>query len=212
LHRAAIAVGAAVALASAATGAVAIRASLTPRLAAVPLISQSQPWTCGAAALMATLIYFGVFDDAEAALAAELGTTPADGTRVKDIVAVAHRFGLAAEARTHMTLADLDRQLAGGAVVIAALQAWPSHRVSDWRTDWNDGHYVVVVGLDSRRVFVMDPSVRTGYAYVARDEFLQRWHDFDVENDQITVWERLGIVIRGGAGLPRYPAAPTPVQ
>jgi hypothetical protein len=58
----------------------------------------------------------------------------------------------------------------------------------------------------------MDPSVRTGYAYLARDEFLRRWHDYDVEDQRVVVWDRLGIVIRGGAGLPRYPAEPMPVQ
>jgi predicted double-glycine peptidase len=178
----------------------------------VPLISQSQPWTCGAAALMATLVYFGVFDDAESSLVAELGTTPVDGTHVRDIVSVARRFGLTAEARTRLTLADLEAQLAGGAVVIAALQAWPSRRVSDWRSDWDDGHYVVIVGVSRRRVYVMDPSVRTGYAYLTRDEFLRRWHDYDVEDDRVVVWDRLGIVIRGGPGLARYPADPAPVQ
>jgi predicted double-glycine peptidase len=212
LHRLAIGFGAAAALVSATTGAWAIRASRTPRLVPVPLISQSQPWTCGAAALMATLVYFGVFDEAESSLVAELGTTPGDGTRVREMVAVARRFGLTAEARTRLSLADLESQLEGGAVVIAALQAWPSRRVPDWRADWDDGHYVVVVGVSGRRIYVMDPSVRTGYAYLTRDEFLRRWHDFDIEDGHVVVWDRLGIVIRGGAGLARYPAEPTPVQ
>ncbi len=211
-HRAVIGIAAAAALVSATTGAWAIRASRTPRLVPVPLISQSQPWTCGAAALMATLVYFGVFDDAESSLVAELGTTPVDGTHVRDIVSVARRFGLTAEAHTRLTLVDLETQLASGAVVIAALQAWPSRRVSDWPSDWDDGHYVVIVGVGSRRVYVMDPSVRTGYAYLTRDEFLRRWHDYDVEDDRVVVWDRLGIVIRGGPGLAHYPAEPAPVQ
>jgi predicted double-glycine peptidase len=211
-HRAVIGIGAAAALVSATTGAWAIRASLSPRLVPVPLISQSQPWSCGAAALMATMVYFGVFDDAESSLVAQLGTTPSDGTRVRNIVAVARGFGLAAEARTRMTLAELDHLLAGGAVVIAAVQAWPSRRVSSWRSDWEDGHYVVIVGVSGGRVYVMDPSVRTGYAYLPREEFLARWHDYDVEEDHVVVWDRLGIVIRGRSGLARYPAEPAPVQ
>jgi len=192
--------------------AVAVKASRSPHLIAVPLISQASPWTCGPAALMATLIYFGVFDEAESRLDAELGATPEDGTRVHDIVAVARRFGLRADARTGLTLADLDTELSRGAVVIVALQAWPSGPVSDWRASWEDGHYVVVVGVTGDRVYVMDPSVRTGYAYLAREQFLDRWHDYDVEDNQEIVWNRLGIVIRGGAGLGRYPAEPTPVE
>jgi len=206
-------VSAAAAIVSVTTGGWAIRTSRPPHLVPVPLISQSQPWTCGAAALMATLVYFRVFDEAESSLVTELGATPTDGTRVRDIVAVARRFGLAAEARTRLAVADLARELAGGAVVIAAVQAWPSSgRVSDWRSDWDDGHYVVIVGVSRNRVYVMDPSVRTGYAYLARDEFLARWHDYEVEDGQVVVWDRLGIVIRGGSALARYPAEPTPVR
>jgi predicted double-glycine peptidase len=190
----------------------AIRASHAPRLVPVPLISQSSPWTCGPAALMAALVYFGVFDDAESRLDTELGATPENGTHVRDIVAGARRFGLDADARTGLTLESLSGELAGGAVVIVALQAWASGAVTDWRSDWEDGHYVVVVGLTGDRVYVMDPSVRTGYAYLTRAQFLDRWHDYDVEGDRKVVWDRLGIVIRGGGGLRRYPAEPMPVQ
>jgi predicted double-glycine peptidase len=182
------------------------------RLIPVPLVSQARPWTCGAAALMAALVYFGVFDEPESRLDAELGATPEGGTRVASIVAEAHRFGLEAEPQTDLTLSDLERDLAGGAVVIVAVQAWSDHVVPDWGTNWEDGHYVVVVGLTDERVYVMDPSVRTGYAYLTRSDFLARWHDYDTDGTVKTVYERLGIVIRGGARLTRYPAEPTPVK
>lgn len=208
---AAFAVLALLVLGTAVTGQ-AIRASTRPRLVPVPLISQAQPWSCGAAALMATLVYFGVFDDAESRLDAELGTDPERGTRVTSIVAEARRFGLRAEAVTGMTLADLGGALARGAVVIAAIQAWPGQKVDDWRGRWEDGHYVVVVGLTRDRVFVMDPSVRTGYAYLSRDQFMARWHDYDQDGGRLAVWERLGIVIRGTTPLRHYPADPSPVE
>jgi len=161
---------------------------------------------------MATLVYFGVFDDAESRLDAELGSTPEAGTSVHQIVKVAHRFGLRADARTGLTLDDVRRALAGGAVVIAAVQAWSSAQVTDWRANWEDGHYVVIVGLADDRVYVMDPSVRTGYAYLPRSQFLERWHDYDVEGDRRTVWNRLGIIIAGTPQLARYPAEPTRVE
>ena len=190
----------------------ALRASHAPNLLPVPLVSQARPWTCGAAALMAALLYFGVFDDPESRLDDDLGATPDQGTSVVSIVAEARRFGLSAEARTHLTLADLDRELARGAVVIVALQAWATHPVADWRVNWEDGHYVVIVGLFADRVYVMDPSVRTGYGYLAREQFLERWHDYDLENDRPVVYDRLGIVIKGEKGLARYPADPVPVE
>jgi predicted double-glycine peptidase len=193
-----------------AAGAKALKAS--PHLLPVPLISQSSSWTCGSAALMAALIYFGVFDDPQSRLDAELAATPEQGTPVRNMVAVARRFGVEAAARTDLTLDDVERDLAGGAVVIVALQAWSSGRVTDWRADWEDGHYVVVVGVTPDRVYVMDPSVRTGYAYLGRQQFIDRWHDYDLDGARKEVWNRLGIVIRGRAGLRRYPAEPTPVE
>lgn len=188
------------------------RPSDPPHLVPVPLISQARPWSCGAAALMAVLVYFGAFDDAESTLDADLGVDPKEGTRVTSIVAEARRFGLGADARAGMALEDLDRELSRGAVVIAAIQAWPTEKIKDWRTSWEDGHYVVVVGLSTDRVYVMDPSVRTGYAFLRRDEFLARWHDYDLDGGRRVVWDRLGIVIRGGTPLPRYPAEPAPVE
>ncbi len=190
----------------------ALKSSSPPRLLPVPLISQARPWTCGAAALMATLLYFGVFDDAESRLDAELAVTPEEGTHVASIVDEARRFGLEAEARTGLTVDNLASEAARGTVVIVALQAWATHSVADWRTNWEDGHYVVVVGVADDRVYVMDPSVRTGYGYLTRDEFLARWHDYDLEEGHRVVYDRLGIAIRGQARVSRYPDEPTPVQ
>ena len=195
-----------------AVGGRAFRTPDPPRLLPVPLISQARPWSCGAAALMASLVYFGVFDDAESVLDVNLRVNPEDGTSVASIVSEAQRFGLKAAARTELTLDDVGRELARGVIVIAAIQAWPTDRIADWRTDWEDGHYVVVVGLSNDRVYVMDPSVRTGYAYLDRSEFLTRWHDYDVDGDRRVVWNRLGIVIEGGKPIRRYPADPTPIE
>ncbi|HEY7371665.1 MAG TPA: cysteine peptidase family C39 domain-containing protein [Polyangia bacterium] len=183
-----------------------------PRLAPVPLISQAHPWSCGAAALMAVLVYYGVFDEAESRLDTELGVTPDQGTGVTRIAEEARRFGLEAEARTGLAIDDLRRELARGALIIAAVQAWPTETVTDWRARWDDGHYVVVVGVSDDRVYVMDPSVRTGYAYLGRDEWLARWHDYDQDGQRRVVWDRLGIVVRGARPLLRYPAEPTPIQ
>jgi predicted double-glycine peptidase len=190
----------------------AVRASQPPPLLAVPLISQSTSWTCGAAALMAALVYFGVFDEPESRLDEELGATPEDGTRVVRIADEARRFGLGAEVRTGLSIEELAREVSTGAVVIAALQAWPAEDVADWSSRWEDGHYVVVVGVSRDRIYVMDPSVRTGYAYLGRKEFLTRWHDYDVDGGRRVVWNRLGIVLRGRGGLGRYPAEPVPIQ
>jgi predicted double-glycine peptidase len=192
----------------------------------VPMVSQATPWTCGAAALMSALLYFGVFDDPESRLDAELAASddpesrldaelaasPELGVNPLRMAATARRYGVDAEVRTGLTLDDLAAELDRRAVVIVAIQAWPSHPVVDWSAAWDDGHYVVLVGIDDRRVYVMDPSLRTGYGYLPRGEFLQRWHDRDSVDGREVVYDRLGIVIRGQRALPRYPAAPTHVD
>ncbi len=161
---------------------------------------------------MSALLYFGVYDDPESTLDAELGVTAEEGTRVDSIVAEARRYGLQADARVGLSFDDLDRGLSRGDVVIVALQAWATKPVTDWRTNWEDGHYVVVVGLSRDRVYLMDPSVRTGYGYLTRDQFLQRWHDYDLDRGRRITFERLGIVLRGEPRLARYPAEPIPIE
>jgi predicted double-glycine peptidase len=203
------------AIAFAGTLALTSRASGTdraPHLLPVPLISQATPWTCGAASLMSALIYFGVFDDTESRLDTELGATPEDGVPPERIAVEARRFGLDAVVKTEMSLSDLADELARGSLVIVALQAWPSDPNANPETGWEDGHYVVVVGLDAKRVYAMDPSVRTGYAYLTRDSFVRRWHDYDVVDGRRQAYERLGIVLRGERPLPRYPAEPTQIE
>ena len=183
-----------------------------PPLLPVPLISQATPWTCGAAALMAALIYFGVFDEPESRLDVDLRATPEQGVTPQRIALEARTFGLAAEVRTGMTLGELVEELDRGSLVIVALQAWPSRPAADPATGWEDGHYIVVVGLDDERIYAMDPSVRTGYAYLTRDELLRRWHDYDVRDGSCAAYERLGIVLRGRPAMRSYPAETTPIE
>jgi predicted double-glycine peptidase len=183
-----------------------------PHLLPVPIISQATPFTCGPAALMAALIYFGVFDDPESRLDTDLHATPEEGVDPQRLAAEARAFGLEAEVRTGLTFDDLASELARGSLVILALQAWPSRPVADPATEWEDGHYVVLVGLDDERVYAMDPSVRTGYGYVPRQEFLKRWHDYDVRNGRRETYERLGIVLRGRRAVQSYPAEPTLIE
>jgi predicted double-glycine peptidase len=183
-----------------------------PRLRPVPLISQATPWTCGAAALMAALVYFEAFDEPESRLDTDLHATPEQGVHPERIAEVARAFGLHADVRTGLNLGEVESELDSGALVIVSLQAWPTRPTADPATGWENGHYVVVVGLDEARVYAMDPSVRTGYAYLARDEFVRRWHDYDVRDGKREEFERLGIVLRGPRAMRSYPADPTPIE
>jgi predicted double-glycine peptidase len=185
--------------------------------APVPIISQASSHSCGAAALMAALIYFGVFDGPESELHAPLAVTPEQGTHPDRIVAVARERGLTADKRTGLTLADVEQALAQGAVVILAIQAWPDQGQAPrdagaWEARWEDGHYVVAVGVDDRNLYVMDPSVRGSYGFIPRGELPRRWHDFEIVRGRRVEYDRLGIVIRGTPVFRRFPEPPVRVE
>jgi len=167
---------------------------------AVPLVSQATSYSCGAAALQAVLYYWEAYDGNESALYAALGTTPEKGTEPRSIVKVAKSFGLDAIYRWDVSLDDVRRGYAGGDTVILDLQAWQeSKEKRDWASDWDDGHYVVLVAIDDTRVFAMDPSAHYGYASLPIAEFVARWHDYE-ENDAGRVYiQHMAIFIHGRA-------------
>jgi predicted double-glycine peptidase len=182
----------------------------------VPIISQATSHSCGAAALMAALVYFGVFDGPESGLHSSLGVTPAEGTHPDRIVAVARDHGLSAEKRTGLSLLDIQRALDSGALVILDIQAWPERASPDapfaWETAWDDGHYVVAVGLDAQQLYVMDPSISGSYGFIPREELLRRWHDFEMERGHRVEYRQMGIILRGQPRFGRFPEAPVRVE
>lgn len=172
----------------------------------VPTVRQATEYTCGAAALQAVLAYWGVYDGGESGLAKRLGSDPVDGTRVAAMLKVARELGLEAEAKEKMTVDDLRAAVGRGDTVIVNLQAWadwqtkkPPVRGAVWGQRWEDGHYVVLVGMDAENAYFMDPSVLPGRAWVPLDELPHRWHDYERDGKSVRRYERLGIVVRGKA-------------
>jgi len=162
----------------------------------VPLIRQTTNFSCGAAALLGVLRYWlgedlGVRDESD--LWGKLDVSEENGTEPDRIAAVARKFGLQATYVTEMTERGLREALARGDTVIMLVQAWRDDPV-DWAVDWDDGHYVVAVGIDALNVYLMDPSTSGTYAWMSLDELPDRWHDFD-ENGEPQYG--LALIIRG---------------
>jgi hypothetical protein len=115
--------------------------------------------------------------------------------------------GLDAEYRHgDVTLAELERAVDAGQPPIVDLQAWRDD-ARPWRETWDAGHYVILVGYDAERLFVMDPSVLTAgaYAFLPRAELDERWHDLaGTDNRRL---ERMAIFV-GGPGHPWMPDEP----
>ncbi len=171
-----------------------------PFLAAVPDVRQSTGYTCGAAALQAVLAYWG-FPEREDRLVARLGSTPDAGTRPDAIVRVAGEYGLSAELREGLALADLEAALAAGTTVIVDLQAWRDREDLPWTEIWDDGHYVVLLGMDADRLYFEDPSLLGARGTIPRAEFVDRWHDYEGEpplDASDRKYVRMAIFIRGG--------------
>jgi predicted double-glycine peptidase len=151
--------------------------SATPLLD-VPDVRQSTGYTCGASALQAVLAYWGT-SEREDRLAARLGSTPEAGTRPDAILRVAGEFGLSAELREGLELSDLERAVAGGTTVIVDLQAWRDRAGLPWIETWDDGHYMVLLGMDPDALYFEDPSLLGVRGVIPRQEFVDRWHDYE---------------------------------
>ncbi|HEX2695116.1 MAG TPA: cysteine peptidase family C39 domain-containing protein [Acidobacteriota bacterium] len=177
-------------------------------LSTIADVRQSTAYSCGAAALQAVLNYYGI-DKREKALMDMLKTTEEAGTSPDNIVRVAKELGLQADPRENVRYEDLIKAYREGIPVICAIQAWtdalPGKRA--WTSDWEDGHYVIVIGADEQFVYVEDPSLLGTRGIILKQEFLDRWHDytggppFDPTD---RAYVRLGIFMTGKTPVRQY--------
>lgn len=169
---------------------------------ALPDVRQSTSYTCSAAALLAVLAYYGV-EAREDRLAKELGATPEAGAPPPALVRVARGQGLTAELREGLTVDDLRRETRAGHPVVIAIQAWRD-RPRRYQDNWEDGHYVVVIGVEGDTVVVEDPSLLGSRGVLTRAELEERWHDTDGKRRYL----RMGIIFGGRTPSPPPPRRP----
>lgn len=150
----------------------------------LPLVDvrQSTSYSCGAGAMQAVMMYYGD-EYMEGDLIQEMGTSPEAGTTPTAMANFAREAGYNAEIREGLTLRDLEKAVQADIPVTVAIQAWrdTSLEQQPWKDRWDDGHYVVVMGLDKNNVYVEDPSLLGSRGVIPRAEFEERWHD--VEGD-----------------------------
>ncbi|MFO0578511.1 MAG: cysteine peptidase family C39 domain-containing protein [Polyangia bacterium] len=169
---------------------------LPPDAVAIPIVAQQTDYSCGPAALASILRHHRVWKGRERELYTLLRTHPEHGTLPEDLAAGARRFGLQAAVERNMTLERLRALLGERKLVILDVQAWPDDgRPLAWSERWDDGHYVVLIGMDERFGFLMDPSVEGAFAYVPLDELVARWHDVNRRTAVEELDIRLGVVI-----------------
>jgi ATP-binding cassette subfamily B protein len=137
------------------------------------MADQAFSFDCGANALYAVFAYYGI-KTRETELIKLAGTTKR-GTSIKGIIKAAKKCGLKCKAG-EMNLEEIKKYINKKIPVIIALQAWTLAKNIDWENDWFDGHYVVAIGYDKKRIYFEDPFL-TSRDYLEFDEFSKRWHD-----------------------------------
>ena len=155
---------------------------------------QGTKYTCGADCVQKVMEYYGQ-DYREMDLAHILKSDPEQGTYVKSMVEFFHHHGLKAVVKQKMTISDLIEQINRNIPVIIMLQAWGSSESfkKNYRYDWDDGHFVVVIGYTGDSILIADPAL-FNVGYIPKSELNGRWHDTDKGN--IKTYQ-LGISVYG---------------
>lgn len=148
----------------------------------VPVLRQVTDYSCGASALASALGYYGK-EKRESELMKEIGTSPKDGTPFTTMAQAAIKRGLQATVYHGFTVEGLRHILDRRQIAIIDLQAWHGSS-TDYRAQWNDGHYVVLIGMDSDRIYFMDPAILGGRGSMSLKDFNDRWHDEDVQGER----------------------------
>lgn len=157
-----------------------------------PFKRQIFNYDCGAACMETVLTYFG-FDAREDEIL-KIARTDKQGTMIEGLMRVADKFGLKYKASENMQIADLKKCIDKGHPCITPIQAWAgSSKRRNWEDGWSNGHYVVPIGYNGRKLFFEDPAshYRT---YLTHEEMDRRWHDKDVAGRKLI---HFGLIFRG---------------
>ncbi|MBM3142165.1 MAG: hypothetical protein FJ005_03815 [Chloroflexi bacterium] len=144
----------------------------------IPSGVQAFDFDCGVKALQLVMAYYGI-EIREDELISELKSDN-DGTSVENMIGVAKKNGFEVIAGRGVSLETVKQYIEKGIPVIVLLQAWAERYMTleDWKTDYDDGHYAIVIGYQDHIVIFEDPSSfrRT---WLTEEEFLARWHDIN---------------------------------
>lgn len=155
---------------------------------------QIYDYDCGAQALQTVMHYYGVDIGGDELMDALC--TSEEGTPPEAMIRVARQFGFEVKSGTQWSLNQVKQYVDAGTPVIVLLQAWSDRYMTldDWRRDWDDGHYAIIIGLNKDVLLFEDPATirRT---WLREREFLARWHDVNPKTGE--KYEHFGMVLLG---------------
>ena len=103
------------------------------------------------------------------------------------MMAVARHFKLSAT-MGEMSVQKIKECIGKDIPIILLLQAWAQTKSQNWQNHWNDGHYVVAIGYDKKKIYFEDPYT-ISHTFLPYKELERRWHG--------EKRYRIGIVIKG---------------
>lgn len=168
------------------------RANITADLKDIdlPIIKQSEDWSCGAALVASVCRHFKIEPNTEAEAIRALGSSPTDGTGPDSISDVLIAHGLKVVSKDWMTLREIDKATRSGSPVLTPIQMYGFPKEYE---DAESGHWVAVVGIQGDTVKIHDPV--SGNIEMDQCEFLERWYDKDAEG---VPYERFGMIVSRG--------------
>jgi len=155
----------------------------------VPLAHQSDYCACVAASLSAIYYYWKGLNKNfyfERDFSKILGRKIENGTTTIKILNAIKKLKLRHKYEEAISLDDLKKYVEMGTTVMAFVQTPSRKPPKDWNKIWNRSHAVVVVGMNSKRIFLMDPLYKESYIWMPIKEFDARWHDkcYSTYNDK----------------------------
>ena len=156
---------------------------------AVPDVTQTEDYSCGAAALEAVCKFYGVGKEDDWDYVRALGMDPRVGSHPFQIRRVAKRYGFHVRDKEKMTLKELRSHLQKRHPVLLMIQAWGEEKggkkrrwMESYKDIWSEGHWVVAIGYNRRGIFFEDPSLQAVRGYIPNNELDERWHDVGPHN------------------------------
>ncbi|TSC96214.1 MAG: bacteriocin-processing peptidase [Parcubacteria group bacterium Athens1014_10] len=161
-----------------------------------PELRQTYNYDCGANAMQSILAFYGI--DINEKTIMDIAGTKKSGTPIKGLEKVAKKYNLKFRAES-MTIDKLKKYIDKNIPVILLIQAWidkKNNQKIDWGENWSDGHYVIAIGYDHKKIYFEDPW-SISRTYLSFKELNVRWHDVDSNGKKFI---DLGIIIYGKKG------------
>ena len=141
---------------------------------------------CGPAVLKMVLAYYGI-ETTEKELAERTHCDPELGIGGEEMLEVVKDMGFGGYIKDNASLADLDELVSKQQIPV----------IVDWFSE-DDGHYSVVVDVDSENIYLQDPEIGHLRA-MRRNKFFRVWFDFPGEfirkTEDLTI-RRMIVIVR----------------